>query len=382
MQVPRGALCLLLSACAMDAPLESGRDVPVTDGVPGYELTYLECTDGADTDDDGRTDCVDPDCHRWEFCGRTQKADDGSCAYLRAAATPKSDPVDFLWAIDSSGSMIDIAEVAQREMGTLSAALLNSGVDFRLVLLTAGWLESVPASLRNDGRYLFVPQAISSNDAFTQLIARGSDYRGFLRPGAETVVVVVSDDDSATSATDFKARFESGVLGHRFTFDAIASEAASHGPGGLLPGCRGPFGDAWGVGEQYYRLADLTGGEKYSVCTGDWSGVLRDVAARATQSVVLPCSYSLPTAPAGRSFVPEEVNVVRYRAHDAPEELPRANTAEQCATGGAAGGAWHFDDNAMPRAIELCADTCAEVSSEDTVALDITLGCETSTIIL
>ncbi len=187
MQVPRGALCLLLSACAMDAPLESGRDLPVTDGVPGYELTYLECTDGADTDDDGRTDCVDPDCHRWEFCGRTQKADDGSCAYLRAAATPKSDPVDFLWAIDSSGSMIDIAEVAQREMGTLSAALLNSGVDFRLVLLTAGWLESVPASLRNDGRYLFVPQAISSNDAFTQLIARGSDYRGFLRPGAETV---------------------------------------------------------------------------------------------------------------------------------------------------------------------------------------------------
>lgn len=369
----------LAAGCALDAEMATGRAPGASDGIPGYELTYAECTDGVDTDDDGRVDCVDPDCHRWAHCGRLDgKGDTASCAYLRVAATPVSEPVDLVWAIDSSGSMIDIAPVAQRELGVISTALLASGVDFRFVLMTAPWLEAVPEPLRSDPRYTFVPEQINQNDAFEKLLGRAADYRGALRVGARAVVVVASDDDSAMGAATFRARYEREVVGQPFTFHAIASEPATHGPGGLLPGCAGPYGAAWGVGDEYYALARATGGETFSICTENWRAVMAGISAATAEAVVEPCSFRLPSPPPGQRFVPGEVNVLRYLREDAPVALPRASTFAQCSEG----GAWYFDDNDAPAVVHLCPEACAEERDASTAGLDITLGCETSAIVL
>ncbi len=374
----RGLLLILAvgfcAGCA-DAPMDTRRGLPDPNGIPGYELTYQECTDGADTDDDGRVDCVDPDCHRWDFCGRNLPADQAGCAFLRVAAQITSTPVDLIFVVDSSGSMIDVAEVVQQRLANLSSSLLGSGVDFRLVLITASWLGNVPEPLANDSRFLFVPQSVQNGEAFAQVLTHFDGYASLLRPEAATVVVAVSDDDSRMAASDFKTLLEAR-LGHGFVFHAIASENASHGMGGLLPGCTGPYGAAWDVGTQYYRLADLTGGQKFSVCTEDWTGLFDGIAQSTVNHVAIPCSYELPNVPVGQVLVPSKVNVAQYLDDGSSTNLPRAASVASCGE-----GAWYFDDEAAPTRVLLCPTICGAIQVLQTAELDITLGCDTDVVV-
>ncbi|MCA9602842.1 MAG: VWA domain-containing protein [Myxococcales bacterium] len=367
--------CLLLGSalgtaagCAVEPALESGRHAAMR------ESTASACSDGIDGDGDGQVDCLDSDCAAWSFCGGTTKADDIGCAYLRTPAIPASEPVDIVWAIDSSGSMLDEAEVVRSELARLATDLAGSSVDFRLVLMTASWFGAVPDSLADDPRYRFVPQQINQRDVLKWLSLRYPDYADFLRAGAKKIVVVVSDDDSAVSATSFASEYRR-LLGSDFVFHAIASEDAGHG---LLPGCSGPYGDAWDVGTQYYALADMTGGEAFSICTEDWSGLFDGLEASTVRSSVLPCAYVLPSPPAGRVFDAERINMIRHLRSGPAEHLPRAGTPNACS----AGGAWYLEASSALDRVQLCPEACVTIQSPESTAVDIELGCVTTQTIL
>src|SRR5690606_22336686 len=163
-----------------------------------------------------------------------------------------------------------------------SQSLLASGADFRLVLMTASWLESAPAELVTDARYRFVPQQMNNRDIFAWMLARYGDYGPFLRPDAETFVLVISDDDSDMPAAEFQREYATR-LGHGFVLHAVASEQAQNGLGDLLPGCTGPNGTAWDVGTEYQALAQATGGEFHSICHAAWGTLFRDLGTRSAR---------------------------------------------------------------------------------------------------
>lgn len=96
---------------------------------------------------------------------------------------------------------------------------------------------------------------------------------GLLRPEAELVVIVVSDeDDSSSGVTDYFLAVLRALKGsrtpHRAQLSAVVGDAGA--------GCAGPSGAAT-PGTRYLELARRSGGSFHSICTGDWARTLGEL---------------------------------------------------------------------------------------------------------
>jgi hypothetical protein len=169
------------------------------------------------------------------------------------------------------------------------------------------------------------------------------------------------------------------LIGHEFTFHAIASEVAFHdcAAGMCEEGCEGPYGAASAIGTRYYELAEMTGGRQFSICTADWSSLFDTLQEAIVLSANLPCFYDLPEPPPGMIFDPDLVNVVFTDASGTEQVFARAMTASVCED--LLG--WYFDDNTIPTRIELCSAACDLAQSVARGEIDIALGCEPGEII-
>lgn len=395
---------VVIAALAACAPARSGpgggggRDAggggpgPDGGGAGGAEATQADCTDGLDNDGDGLGDCDDPGCAIWTECGGTAEADAGldECASVVSEAEETLAPVDIIWVVDSSGSMREEAGLVQENINSFVADISTSGVDYHVIMMTDPSYVTVPPPLGTDPmRYLFIDQPIGSHAAFEQLLARFDDYAHFLRAGAATHIVVVTDDESGMREEDFRTMMEAR-LGHSFRFHAVASEDAEHCEsvpflGEICePGCEGPHGDAADVGARYYRLAEVTGGTTFSICASDWSALWTTLRESVVVSAMLPCYYELPEPPEGETFDEERVNVSFTDPSGAETVLPRAIDSTRCTDGsGSPVRAWHYDDNDAPSQIILCPAACELVEGAGEGArVDIALGCETEMVLI
>lgn len=345
----------------------------------GPENTAGVCRDGVDNDGDGAIDCEDSECRENGFCEVEPDAGDDAdaeeCAWVSVGAETTSEEVDIIWIIDSSGSMRGEAEIVQENMNAFAADINASGVDFRVVLISDPAYVDMPAPLGEDtSRYFFVAQPVRSDQVLAELLDQLPVYRGFLRSGAITHVVGVTDDESEMEAADFRGSMEA-ELGHTFTFHAIASETAFHDcdPLGTNcdPGCEGPNGAAADIGATYYELAELTEGEQFSICTASWSALFETLRDVVVVSATIPCAYQLPDPPPGMSFDPDLVNVVYTDDEEGEHVFARAMSAERCDDE----LAWYYDSNDSPTRIQLCEAACALVGEAVTGQVDIALGC-------
>ena len=369
-------------------------------GGGGGERSQPECTDGIDNDMDGLGDCTDPDCAVWAECGGTV-ADGGTgggsdagleeCASVVSEAESTFAPVDIIWVVDSSGSMSEEADLVQRNINSFATDISTSGVDYHVIMMTDPGFATVPPPLGTDPtRYLAIDQPVGSTNAFELLLSRYDDYSHFLRDGAVTHIVVVTDDESAMGETTFRTQMET-KLGHSFRFHAVASEDTTHemcAPfGGLCftqDGCAGPHGEAADIGARYYSLAMMTGGTTFSICAEDWSPLFATLRESVVVSAMLPCYYELPEAPEGEMFDKERVNVVYTDPGGVETVLPRAIDESKCwDAAGTPVRAWHYDDNDAPTQIILCPAACDLVEAGGEGArVDIALGCETEMILI
>lgn len=292
-----------------------------------------------------------------------------TCASVSVTADPITAPVDVVWVIDSSGSMRDEARRVQDNMNRFSTDISSSGVDHHVVVITDPAYVTVPPPLGTDAeRYRFVARDVGSEEPLQRLLSELPRYRDFLRPGASTHFIVVTDDDSDMSASAFESQMTS-ALGHGFTLHAIAS------PGDQLFPCLGGLaGIAAAPGREYWTLASRTGGLRVSICTSDWSALFTELRDAVVVSAALPCLFSVPAAPAGMTFDRDLVNVVFTPDAGIERTIPRVDGPSACA----ARGGWYYDDSASPSEILLCSATCDEVGTTTTAGrIDIALGCET-----
>ena len=389
-----------LSACSPDAggPGGGGGGTRI-DGGPGGgggEGTHADCTDGFDNDGDGFGDCADPGCAAWAECGGSGRdggpgVDTGlsECASVVSEAMETFAPVDIIFVVDSSGSMSEESDIVQENINDFAAEIAASGVDYHVIMMTSPSYVTVPPPLGTDAtRYLFIDQSIGSHAAFEQILNHYADYEHFLREGAATHIVVVTDDESNMGETEFRTQMEMR-LGHTFRFHAVASEDATHCEGFppfeiCIPGCEGPHGEAADVGARYYRLAGATGGTTFSICAGDWSALWATLRESVLVSATLPCYYALPEPPAGEMFNADRVNVAYTDASGGETVLPRASDPSLCTdAGGTPVRAWYYDNNDAPTQIILCPAACDLVEAAGEGArVDIALGCDTEMILI
>jgi hypothetical protein len=357
------------------------------------------CDDAIDNDDDGRTDCGDSECTPFAWCGGgdldagppiVRPMTDGGveeCAELVGTARAGFAPVDIIWIIDNSGSMSEEASLVQDQMNGFASSIYASGIDYRVIVISAGDFVNVPAPLGTDAEhFLRVAADVQSHNAFDVLLAQYPTYSPFMRAGSAVHIVVVTDDESDMGASDFRSRMEAN-LSRSFTFHAIASEDTDHcDPVFCIirtPGCAGPHGEAADIGRVYYELAMATGGQTHSICAADWSPLFTRVRDSVVSSASIPCVYELPDPPEGETFDPMKVNVTFTSGAGVETTLPRAIDEARCTSAaGVPERAWFYDDTEAPTRILMCPAACDLVESDGTGQVVIILGCDTGMILI
>ncbi len=305
---------------------------------------------------------------------------DGSpspCAAVSKKAETAIAPVDIIWVVDSSGSMKGEAARVQENLNDFSAAMGKVGIDYHVVMITSSSFVKVPPPLGTSPSYMAIDRGVGSNEPLQVLLDEFPKYKSFLRPLAITHFIEVTDDESKPlTATDFLSKMKA-LLGHDFTSHAIASEEVPisvTNPTGACVTSLIPFDAAAAPGKQYYKLADLTLGKKFSICTKDWTALFATLTSAIAKATAIPCSFLIPPPPDGSTFDKSKVNV-EYT------DGTGKKTTIFFVPGGAAAcpptGGWYYDDDSKPTKILLCPATCTSVSADKTGKVDIAFGCAT-----
>ncbi|HKU39483.1 MAG TPA: vWA domain-containing protein [Polyangiales bacterium] len=333
--------------------------------------------------------------------GPPADANAGCAATSVTAPAPSNPAVDIIWVVDASGSMLDEQKKIGMNLTQFADTITKSNIDVRIVMMTTS--SAIPVicpvtppdplsgtALAGDPRYKFIESRVDSNNALDIAVANFPMYQSFLRPGATTHFVTVSDDESTYKgmatpqdrANGFYADMKM-LLGHDFIQHTISSE----GPGPCAdPNCMPD--ESTGIcvfvmlgcgaarpGDTYYALAGMTKGLTSSICSSDWTPIFTRLSEAVIKSVPLPCDYAIPPPPAGQNLDPLKVNV-GYTAPGSGEMLFRKAT-EQSACGDELG--WFYDDPAQPKQVKLCPASCKQVAGGGTVS--IAFGCETIVLI-
>ncbi len=263
---------------------------------------------------------------------------------------------DIVMFIDTSGSMKGETTIVKNNLNGFTNFIGNSGVDFRVILVAEGpngnFNLCVPPPLGdgncgNTNSFMHIADKVGSHNGLEKLQANFGSYKSFLRKGATTNFIAVTDDNSDLGASSFKNWVnQQPEFSNPWYFHSIVAM-------GDIPivGC---FGGAFG-GVEYISLSDTTGGFKYPICNPDWASMWPELATQIVDSVVATCIYDIPDKEKAKSADSVDVSWI-FGANS--QTIPAVSGPEQC---GAQGG-WYFDDPANPTQLVVCEQTCSGLS--------------------
>jgi hypothetical protein len=191
-------------------------------------------------------------------------------------------PVDVIWAIDTSPSMIDEIGTVQQELTAFAVHLLATDLDFHLVVIgnrgrgdsscdefwgsCLGICIDEPVAGPDCGdsdRLRHVDVNVDSQDALVRILNTYRRWSDFLRDGSLRTIFVVTDDESRLGWADFHAELLERPGFDDYVFNAFCGLSSRDCP------------SVAAVGRQYVRLAAQTGGTAEPICTSDWAADLR-----------------------------------------------------------------------------------------------------------
>lgn len=296
-------------------------------------------------------------------------------------------PQDIIFAIDTSGSMIQEAAFVQEQMNSFSIQIEAANVDPHIVLLAEyPFLISpgicidpplgsggCPDSDSNPPKFIHVPDSdIASSDALQRIIALYPNYAPFLRPNAVTHVVVVSDDNSQLAAQDFSDQF--AALSPNLVNFVAHGIIASEDPDASCAAGTNCCALAASQGTVYQELITATGGVEGNLCDQQFQPIFQAVAQQVIGGASLACRYQIPPSPMGETFDKDQVNVEFDDGAGGSLEIGRVDTVADCA--GVTDG-WYYDDPADPQIIEICPQTCDKIQGFSSASVAIKFGCQT-----
>jgi hypothetical protein len=296
--------------------------------------------------------------------------DDPSCVASAVTATVSTRPTDILWVIDNSGSMDEEEQRVQDNMNSFVNSIANSGVDYRVIVITDASHITVPPPLGGSAQFLGVNQFIDSNNALQRMVELYPMYQSFLRPDSVKHVIAVTDDESDWSKSTYESQL--GALtapgfGTGWRFHAVVAEDP---PFNFQSHC---FALAAAVGTTYIQLQQAHGGEFFSLCDTNWDPLFPMLAESVVAGSSLPCTFDIPAPPDGQSLDPGKVNFVYTPTGGSPQTIHNVGGAGSC--GGGQG--WYYDNATAPTQIIACPATCSALEADATGNVNVEFGCST-----
>jgi hypothetical protein len=365
-----------LSGCSADNTRATSKDSESTEDATEADAGVVKDASKPRPDARASTDDEDDDDGKKPTTTKPVVPDDGEdkCAGIRKEAPVAQGGVDIIFVIDTSASMASVTMQVQMNIEGFMRQFESSRADTHVTIITNRNLAAGTSLETDKTRYRFVMANVDSKQLYNVTLATYPMYQDFMRPGAATQFVMITDDEDIVPFARFQQQMTTN-LGHDFTQHAIASESKDGIPC-AVPGsegnplCIGPIPvvcTATAVGAQYYSLADATMGEKISICSSDFTTVFDRITSAVIAAVPLPCDYPLADATSA-DFDPALVQVV-YSIDKVDREFPKATAKNQC--GDKVG--WFYDDEGKPSVISLCPAACEAVSQGG--GLDIAFGC-------
>lgn len=331
---------------------------------------------------------------------------DAACEAVSQEAEERFQPADIIWAIDTSGSMVDEAKAVQDNINRFSQQIVASGIDVHVAML-AGYPFvilpgiCVPAPLGSgmcpaDSKapnFLHVQNSfVDSVDALRILVARFNDYKFMFRPDSLKHLVVITDDDSRSSP-------DGSSTGNPGAYDGNSGKFVSDYTA-LAPYLRNADGSpAWKmnaiyahtqcnnaarVGTVYKEIVDQTGGIHGDICNcppgqpaacqATFQTIFDELAIKISQGAVpLACEWGIPAPPQGQTFDPSKVNVdFTDQGQGTQTTIYHVDNVGACDP---VLGGWYYDNPASPTRVIACPATCDMVKAAPQGRVDIAFGC-------
>ncbi|MBZ5710789.1 vWA domain-containing protein [Nannocystis pusilla] len=362
---------------------------PTTGTTPKLDVGSVE-TSGVTTDDTGEI-----------------------CRSISEEAKQTYEPVDIVFAVDTSGSMVDEVAQVQANINSFSQQIVDSGIDVHVVMLAGDPFLILPGicvpaplgsgmcpadtKLPNYFHYSqpTPPGPIESVDGARKLIELFPVYKPHLRPGVRKYVVIVTDDDSRNHPD---SSGDAGIYNNNpggFIADYTAIDPMmSDGMGNRMWRMSGIYAysacaNSAQVGQVWQDIVTTTGGVSGDICncsfgnpacTPTFQAVFDELATKIIQgSEPLACQWQIPEPPMGETLDPDYVNVEFLdQGVGVPETIYHVDNAADCDP---LLGGWYYDDNNAPKNIILCPLSCGKVSAApEGSKINLLFGCKTEVI--
>ena len=376
-----GAILALLVGCGGGD--DGGRQTSTSQGV----TTTLGTGDGTSGDGDGDPTTTSGPLLDMPAGDGDGDGDPNECAAVSETAQNQLLPVDIIFAIDTSGSMVEEKNFVQQNMNLFSQQIFLANIDSHVVMIAEaspdGPCINVPLGSGQcpmDTKlpdYLHVFETVGSSDALSKIISTQPQWTTSIRPGSVKHLVVVSDDDSSLDAASFDAMFKAIDPDYDdYFFHAIV---AYENPDPLecfamTSGCcAGLIPLSADVGQVYLDLAQLTGGVTGDLCEQQFGPVFNQIAQSVVGTTPLACEWDIPDPPEGESFDPGKVNVA-LTLDGVDEDVYFVTSEADC---GAGDGWYYYPDTQNPETIRVCPATCARIQDAEDASVDILFGCAT-----
>lgn len=233
-------------------------------------------------------------------------------------AQAPNNEVDILWVVDDSNSMTEEQDTLIRGFTSFASQLRESQTEFQLGVISTsfdyddeqrGVLKGEPRFLTpsDDFEAAFAARAavgVGGSDKEKGLEAAvhalhpsmtlaglGGDNEGFVRPDAQLLVVVVSDEEDCSDRGALEGQPADACYADAEALPPVAEFVqdlrglkADHAMVrlGAIVGTEGSTCPEQILGSRYITAARLTGGLVGDICRSDWSEMLADLGLDAT----------------------------------------------------------------------------------------------------
>lgn len=318
------------------------------------------------------------------FVLRDADAEPG-CAVGSTAAKPV--PVDLIFAIDQSESMDGEIALVKKNINRLTDLLGATKLDYQVVMIARPGLDTygvcIPPPLGAEGcgdnlpRFKRSAQEVLSHDALAIFLATYDspdpllNWSKYIRTESLKAFVPVTDDDATQPIPppywqsfdrEILARGAFGTADERnYAFYPIIGAAI----GDPAKKCST---EIVSEGPEYSKLAALTGGSYFSVCSTDYAGLFTAMADAIVGRVM--CSMPLPPPPAGETLDLTRVNVRHVSSAGKATDFVK-DESKPCSEGA---NGWQYNKDQTK--ILLCGDACATARAGGG-RVDVIFGCKT-----
>lgn len=302
-----------------------------------------------------------------------------SCVAYTEEAELGLRPADIIMVVDNSGSMGDEVQGVQQQLNAFSVQISESGVDARVVLVSASLLKSglygiciepplgsggCPVSDSRPPAYLHVDREVDSRNSYHAVLATSSAWSEILRPQAVKHVIDISDDGVNMDPQTFW----DGLIAVDPSFEEFYFHVA-------IPLSECDAAALYPPSANYTDLVDATMGVRSDLCLQDFAAIFDEISEGIVGASVLGCDFAYPESPAGDPLDPSEVNVDFTDADGNWERIGFVPTADDCDD---VDDGWYYDDPVSPTRINLCPQTCDRIQlSAVGSRIDVVIGCET-----